>query len=308
MRLLKKINNKLIYKLIFLIIISFPIKANEVKIVSKIGNEIITNIDIENEYNYLITLNQSLKDVTKDQLILFAQNSLIKEKIKKFEISKFYELNKKNETVDMMIEKIFKSLGFNSLSQFKTYLKNNNLQFDNVYKKIEIEAVWNQMIYHKFKDQIFIDEESLKKKISNNQTEIETFLLSEIVVDLKNKNEMNKKYDELIKSINNYGFKESVLKFSVSNSKSNSGNLGWINKNSLSKKILDELDKINVGDITKPILISSGLLVLKLDDKKFIKPNTNFKKELEKQIEFKLNSQLNNFSTIYFNKIKKNFL
>ncbi len=308
MRLLKKINNKLIYKLIFLIIISFPIKANEVKIVSKIGNEIITNIDIENEYNYLITLNQSLKDVTKDQLILFAQNSLIKEKIKKFEISKFYELNKKNETVDMMIEKIFKSLGFNSLSQFKTYLKNNNLQFDNVYKKIEIEAVWNQMIYHKFKDQIFIDEESLKKKISNNQTEIETFLLSEIVVDLKNKNEMNKKYDELIKSINNYGFKESVLKFSVSNSKGNSGNLGWINKNSLSKKILDELDKINVGDITKPILISSGLLVLKLDDKKFIKPNTNFKKELEKQIEFKLNSQLNNFSTIYFNKIKKNFL
>ena len=308
MNLEKNIRYKLIYLLILLIIFSFSVKANEVKIVSKIGNEIITNIDVENEYNYLITLNTSLKDVDKNQVILFAQNSLIKEKIKKNEISKFYELNNKNETVDSMIKNIYKSLGLNDKNQFQNYLNNNNLKFEEVYKKLEIESVWNQMIYQKFRNKIYINEDELRKKISNNQKEIETFLLSEIVVSIKNKNEINKKYNELIENINTLGFKESVLKFSISNSKSNSGSLGWINKNNLSKIIQNELDKIKVGEITKPVLISSGILILKLENRKFIEPEQDLDIELKKLIDYEMNSQLNNFSTIYYNKIKKNFL
>jgi peptidyl-prolyl cis-trans isomerase SurA len=308
MNLEKNIRYKLIYLLILLIIFSFSVKANEVKIVSKIGNEIITNIDVENEYNYLITLNTSLKDIDKNQVILFAKNSLIKEKIKKNELSKFYELNNKNETVDSMIKNIYKSLGLNDKNQFQNYLNNNNLKFEEVYKKLEIESVWNQMIYQRFKKKIFIDEDELKKKISNNQKEIETFLLSEIVVSIENKNEINKKYNELIENINTFGFKESVLKFSVSNSKNNSGSLGWINKNNLSKIIQNELDKIKIGEITKPVLISSGILILKLENKKFIESEQDLDLELQKLIDYEMNNQLNNFSTIYYNKIKKNFL
>ncbi len=307
MILKKVIKYYLILQISFIIIFSSLLKANEVKIISKINNEIITNIDIENEYNYLITLNKSLKEISKEQVISFAKNSLIKEKIKKEEILKFYELNKKNETVDFMIEGIYRNLGLNSENEFKTYLKSNNLKFDDVYRKIEIEAVWNQMIYQKFKDKIFIDEDQLKEKILNNPTEVESLNLSEIVINLENKNEINKKYDELIKNINKYGFEESVLKFSISNSKNNSGKIGWINKNNLSKKILNALEEINVGEITRPILVSSGILILKLEDKKFEKKDNDLNKELQRLIDFEMNSQLNNFSTIYFNKIKKNF-
>ena len=149
---------------------------------------------------------------------------------------KIYKLNEKNKTVDLMIENIFKNLGFNSKIEFENYLKNNNLKFNEVYKKIEIEAVWNQMIYTKFKDKIFIDEDELKKKISKNQNKIENLLLSEIIIPLENKNEINLKYDEIVKSINSIGFKETVIKFSISNSKNNSGLLGWVDKNTLSKK------------------------------------------------------------------------
>ena len=79
MRLKKLLKFNLVYQLIFLILFSVILKANEVKIITKIGEEIITNIDIENEYNYLTTLNVSLKQITKEQVISFAQNSLIKE-------------------------------------------------------------------------------------------------------------------------------------------------------------------------------------------------------------------------------------
>ncbi len=298
----------LIYQIIFLVLFSVTLKANEVKIITKVGEEIVTNIDIENEYNYLTTLNVSLKQISKDQVISFAQNSLIKEKIKKNELLKFYELNNKNQRVDFKIEDIYKKLNINSLEEFKLYLKNNNLEFDNVYKKLEIESVWNEMIYQKFKDKIFIDEEKLKRKISKNQEEIESLLISEIVINIKNKNEINKRYDELMQNIEMHGFKESVLKFSISNSKNNSGTIGWINKSSLSKKIQIALDEIQIGEITKPILVSSGLLVLKLEDKKFLKNNSNPGEELKKRINFEVNTQLNNFSRIYYDKIKRNYL
>ena len=308
MRLKKLLKFNLVYQLIFLILFSVVLKANEVKIIKKIGEEIITNIDVENEYNYLTTLNVSLKQISQKQVISFAQNSLIKEKIKKNELLKFYDLNKKNMTVDLMIEGIYRKLGLSTLQDFKQHLKNNNLEYNDVYKKIEIESVWNEMIYQRFKDKIFIDEEELKRKISNNQKEIESLFISEIVINIKNKNEIGKKYNELISNIEKYGFKESVLKYSISNSKNNSGKIGWINKNSLSKKIQEALNEIQVGEITKPILVSSGLLVLKLEDKKFIENNSNTNEELQNQIQFEMNSQLNNFSRIYYDKIKKNFL
>ena len=94
--ILKKLSKfNLIYQIIFLVLFSVTLKANEVKIITKIGEEIITNIDIENEYNYLTSLNVSLKQISKDQVISFAQNSLIKEKIKKILYHLKQEITKK---------------------------------------------------------------------------------------------------------------------------------------------------------------------------------------------------------------------
>ena len=313
--LIKKMNSfknfKIITSLFFIFLIfffSFDLKANEVKILAKVNNNIITNIDVKKEYNYLITLNTSLKEIDKQQVLQYAKDSLIKEKIKEIEILKIYELNKKNKTVDLMIENILENLGFNSKIEFENYLENNNLTLNEVYKKIEIEAVWNQMIYTKFKDKLFIDEDELKKKISKDRNKIENLLLSEIIVPLKNKNEINLKYDEIVKSINSIGFKETVIKFSISNSKNNSGLLGWVDKNTLPNKIQNQLQDLDIGEITKPILISSGIMILKLEDKKLIEKNTNNEIELEKLINFEMNNQLNNFSSIFFNKIKKNII
>ena len=306
MILKKKIINIIIINLIFFLILNFNLRANEVKILLKINNQIITNIDVENEYKYLTSLNITLKDIKKNEVLLFAKNSLIKEIVKKFEISKYYELDKKNKTVDIMIENIFKNLGMNSKAQFKKYLKENDLIFDDVYRKIEIEAVWNQMIYSKFKDKIIINEKAIKEKILNNPKKVQNLLLSEILVDFKNKNEIQNIYNQITKSIDEIGFEETVIKFSVSNSKTKSGSLGWISKNSLSKNIIENLDNIKVGEITKPILVSSGMLILKLNDKKLVEEDINIDKEIEKVIDYEMNSQLNNLSTIYYNKIKNN--
>ncbi len=301
---------KLIFTILLItaIFINTDLKSQEVRIVAKVNNEIITNIDVENEYIYLTALNLSLKEIEKKKILDLAKNSLIKEKVKKFELLKYYELNKKNITVDNMINNIFQNLGLNSQSEFIDYLNNLELDYENIYKKIEIETVWNQMIYSKYKDRVIINEDELKKEITDNKEETESFLLYEIIYKFENKNDINTIYNDIIKNIETEGFESTVIKFSISDSKNKSGLIGWVNKNSLSKKVKDEILAMNIGDISKPIILPTGILLLKLEDKKLEKVKIDIEKELENLIKYELNTQLNNYSTMLYNKIEKSLI
>ncbi len=298
-------NNILIFY--FLIFFSIELESKEVQIVTKIDNDIITNIDILDEYNYLITLNTNLKNIEKKDLLDFAKKSLIKEKIKEKEVLKIFELDKKNKVVDDMIQNIYKNLNLNSENQFREYLNNNFVNYDDVYRKISIESAWNQMIYEKYRDKIIIDENKLKEKILKNKKKTVSYFLSELVFDFKNKEDIKKKYSEIKKSIQESGFEKSVIKYSISDSKNNSGIVGWINKNTLNEKIQKAIEKIGIGEISDPIIMPSGAIILKLSDKKIVDADINLEKELQKLIEINLNNQLNNYSAIYYNKIKNNF-
>ncbi len=303
--------NKIFYILTLFVINIFLIFTNvssaEVKIVMKINNEIITNIDIENEYKYLIALNKSLNNLNKDTVLELAKNSLQKEIIKKIELDKIYELNQKNPSVSLMISNIYKDLGLNSEEEFKSYLKKLELEFKDIYKKIEIETVWNQMIYTKYNEKVIINEEVLKEQILQNKKKERKFLfLYELVFDFKNKEEINKKYKEILESIKIKGFEETVIMYSIANTKMKSGLVGWVDINTLNNKIKNEVMNLDIGEISNPISIPSGILLLKVDDKKTEIVEADVDKELEKLIEIELTSQLNNYSTIFYNKIKRN--
>ena len=184
--------------------------SNEIKIIVKINNEIITNADVEKEYKYLISLNTSLQDIDKNEVLSFAKQSIIKEKIKKIELQKIYELNQKNQMIDVMIEGIYQNLNLVSKNEFLNYLEKYNLDFDKIYKKIEIESLWNQMIFEKYQNKVIIDEESLKEEILKNPKQIESYYLYELVYDYKNRDEIINKYKEIMESIESIGFKETA--------------------------------------------------------------------------------------------------
>ena len=297
-----KLKILLVITIIYLLISN--VYSNEIKIIVKINNEIITNADVEKEYKYLISLNTSLQDIDKNEVLSFAKQSIIKEKIKKIELQKIYELNQKNQMIDVMIEGIYQNLNLVSKNEFLNYLEKYNLDFDEIYKKIEIESLWNQMIFEKYQNKVIIDEESLKEEILKNPKQIESYYLYELVYDYKSRDEIINKYKEIMESIELIGFKETVLKFSISQSKTNFGLLGWINKNALSNQIKKEIENLPKGKITNPIIIPSGVLLLKLEDKKIENLDINIDEALKEIIKFETNNQLNNYSVIHFNKVK----
>lgn len=299
---------KLSLKIFIFIFLSLNAFSKEVKIIAKIENDIITNLDVENESRYLRAFNKSLSQMNNNQILEIAKKSIIREKIKKIEISKYTDLNKKDELYDNNIRDIYQRLGINSENEFKLFLKEKDLNYSTLYKKIEIETLWNQLIYSIYSERIKIDENNLKKKIISNQEKQKRFRLSEIVFEIDNKNEINTKYNKIKKSIEESGFKKSVQLFSISDSKNNEGSIGWVNENILSNKLKKEINSIKINEITEPIIIPSGILILRLDEIDTIDAELDLEKELRKLIEYETNYQLNTYSNVHYNKIKKDII
>jgi peptidyl-prolyl cis-trans isomerase SurA len=303
--------NFLLIKIIFFIFFLFNIftnivqASNNVFIVMKVNNEIITNININEEYRYLIALNTDLKSLKKEEIFNLAKNSFLREKIKENELKKYFELNQSSKYIDQTIKNLYSSLNISSKIEFKKYLSVHNLTIEDVKKKLEIEVLWNELIYTKFHKQIDIDEKKIKKKINENKIQ-KNYLLSEIFFSGENKKKINEKYNLIKKSISEIGFKNTANIYSLTESAKIGGSIGWVGENQLAKKIVNEINELQIGEFTKPINIPGGVVILKLDKKEDKKISLDFDSEFKKLIEYEKNRQLNQFSTVYFNKLKFN--
>ena len=286
--------------------------SKEIVIKFKIGKNIITNKDIENEKKYLISLNNDLLKISKIELNKIAEDSIIRETIKKIEINKYIELNENSEIVEDIIKDFYKSAGLQSLNEFELYLAQNGINLDLVKYKINIETNWNQLIFEKFNNQLSINEEEIKKKlkkdISNQKLTNIEYNLSQIIFEVKSNETFEDKFLLIEKSIKNQGFKNTSNLYSIAENAKTGGNLGWINQTQLSNLIVKAISNLNNGEITKPIQISNGFLILKVNEKRQKEKKVNFEKEFQKMIKREKNNQFNQFSIIYFNKIKQNII
>jgi len=304
----------LITKIIFLISIFFLIFnygnfsfSKEVVILVKIDNEIITNIDLEKEYRYLLALNQSLQSIDKNKVLNLAKKSIIKEKVKLIEISKYFEIDQQNDYFDQILVDFYKGINMRNETEFKNYLSKHQLNIKDVKTKLKIEALWNELIFTRYKEQIEIDKaklkKRLKKKLEKNEIQ-QSYFLYEILFNAENKESLENKYQQILKSIEKSGFQYSANIYSDSETSKNNGKIGWINESQLSELIVKKLKKIKVGEITDVINVPGGSLILKIEDKKKIKNIFDLDKELKKIIIFERNRQLNQFSNIYLKKVK----
>ena len=207
--------------------------------------------------------------------------------------------------LENIIKNYFAAYSISSVSELEIFFKKKGINSSLVIKKISIEIMWNQLIYNKFKDKVKIDENLIKKSISNKKKQKE-YLLSEILIDSENKDEFNKKVQEINEMINEKNFSQAALTFSISDTSKNGGKLGWIKENVLNKQIKKQLNNINIGEFTNPIALAGGFLILKIEDLREVENKIDVNKEIKNIIENQTNNQLNRHSNIYFNKIKKN--
>ena len=297
--------------LIYLGLIFFIFNTSSIslenKILIKIEDQIITSLDINNEYKYLVALNPDIKKSDKNEIIKLAKRSILQERIKKIEIEKNFNNPKlPKKFIEEILKSIYSKIGISSLDDFKKYLINNNIDFENVKNKLKIEALWNELILIKFSSKVKINEKELKERIKKNNKFLKSYLLSEISFEVSNLKELDSKFQEISKTIISKGFDFAALKYSVSTSSSLGGKLDWINENSLNNTIREAINHLEINDFTKPINFPGGFLILQINDIKNTKIKIDFDKEFKKLEYYEKNNQLNQYSKIYFDRIKKN--
>jgi peptidyl-prolyl cis-trans isomerase SurA len=282
--------------------------AIENKILFKVNNEIITSIDILTELKYLGIINKDLKKTTKNQAFEIVKRSLIREKIKEIELKKLLkEIEVEEKLLNNLLINYFKSINIKTISEFEKFFISQDIDPNLIKKKISIEILWNQFIYSKFKQNVKIDRKSIQNELSNNVKKKE-FLLSEILFNINENEKLNDKIVLLKKEINEKGFSQTALSYSISDTSSKGGKLGWVSETIMSQKIKNEVKKIKVGDHTDPIVIPGGFLIIKIEEIREKDNSSDLNDEIEKIIKDKTNEQLNQFSNIYFNKIKKDMV
>ena len=299
--------------LIFLVIIfnSKNLCALENKILFKIDNEIITTIDIYEEIKFLRVFNPEVNNLSEKNLLEISKNAIVREKIKKIEIMNYVnEIKVDNQFLLMFIKDKYSKIGLDTLESFENFLKNNNLNIDTVKEKIAIELIWNDIIFQKFNSKINIDKEKVRKEIlKNSEKKVQKELsLSEIVFDITQKSEFQKKYEKIILDIEQTGFKNAALIHSISDTATTGGFIGWVKEDNLNTTIRNQIKTLKIGQYSKPIRTSAGFLIIKVDDMKEYEVKFNLDKKIEEMIRFKTNEQLNQFANIYFNKIKKDII
>ena len=138
--------NKILIYVLFLLISNIS-GAENIKVLIKVNNQIITNYDVKKEFFYLRALNPNVNKLNNEEKNKLATESIIKEKIKERELLKYYEINNSNKYVDVVIKSIYSGIGLQNIDKFSEYLTKNNLKLEEIKRKIEIEIIWNEFIY-----------------------------------------------------------------------------------------------------------------------------------------------------------------
>ena len=295
--------------LILYLLTAIVFSAEKAFIQITVDKEIITNVDIKKESDYLKILNPKLSTLDEKRINEIAKKSLITEIIKNKEIEKYIVNNENNDLQESLLENLYKRLNL-SKSEFQSLLiQKKNYSLSEIKKKLMIDILWNDLIYYKFKDQVKVDNNKLLAKIEGAALrDKKEYLLSEIIFEKNVDQNLNELINKIKTSINEIGFNNTANIYSISDTSKFGGKIGWVDETSLSNIINQNLQDKKKNQYTDIIQVGNNFLILMIDDIKFTKITIDKDLELKKLIDFEMNRQLNQFSKIYFNKSKINYI
>ena len=279
--------------------------ALENKILIKVDQKIITTIDIFNEINYITSLNPTFRTADQNTKFEIAKNSLIKQALKEKEIYKIFKnIDLKEDDFKKILINQYSNKDLGNINSVEQYLKKFDLELSDLFEKTEVNTYWNEMIVQRFNKNININRDNIKENLLKNNFQKE-FNLSEILFSISADEKLEIRYNTIIEEINKNGFDATALKFSLSDTSSQGGLIGWVKESALNQNIMQILNEYQANMITKPIRIPSGFLILKINDIREINKYSNLDQEIEQIVKLQINNQLSQFSNILIEKIRK---
>ena len=280
----------------------------ENNIVLKVENEIITKYEIKNKIlSSLILSGQEINQVNINRYKKSTLDNLIQLKLMKIELSK-YNLKDSPDKLNSYL----RTLSSNNIDLLKKKFLDNKLDYDLFLDEIKIKLKWQDLIYLIYSKKIELDENSIDielQEVIQNKSEIDQYKLSEIEILLNGDETDAKNIKNISDQIELESFETVAIRFSISESSNNKGELGWINANILSKQIYDIVSNMKPGEVSQPIKRQGSVIFLKLNDKRSAKLEEIDKIKLRKDLIIqKKNELFNLYSRSHLSKLKNTSL
>ena len=272
-----------------------------------VGNKAITQSDIINEIKIILILTgQSFTEDIKEQLQSGAIQSIIKRNIKKIEIEKYNSLTFNQPDVDKELKKLAGNL-YMDLDTFENTFIANGIPFSNVIDQIQIELLWNSLIFELYKDRLVIslDEISEQLKSIQNKKEIEEYLISEIIIKPVPKDKLESTIKEIKNKIKIEGFEKVAMNLSISETALQGGDLDWVSENAISEKFKSKIINTPIGNISEPILLPEGILFFKVRDKRKLKKIVNLEDAKNQLVKVEKTKILRMHSLSHYKNLRK---
>ena len=272
-----------------------------------VGNKAITKSDIINEIKVILILNnKSYSDNERKKLHQMAIKTIIKRSIKQIEIEKNNFLTFNQQDLKQELLRLANNINVD-VDTLKNIFSSNELDFSILENQIKTDLLWNSLIFQLFKNKISINlgEIDEQLKLIQNKKEIKEYLISEIVIKPVEKDKLESVIEELKNRIKIEGFESVAVSLSISDSATRNGDLGWVNENIISKKLLSTIANTPVGNISKPILLPNAILIFKIRDKRKIEKNINLEETKNVLINSEKERILNMHSSSHYNNLRR---
>ncbi len=275
-------------------------------IISKVNNQVITTVDLENElktYFFMNNIEFSENNINKYKNLIL--DGIIKRLIKTHEIKKYKIQDYNVNEFKNYLNNVARTRGL-TLIELKDFFKENKLNYVQFEENIKTQLKWNRLILILYAKEVDLSETEvrteLKKYIDDNRAGVKSYNISEIVIDLKNKN----KISEIQNYIKKEGFKKAASTFSISNSSINGGSLGWLSTSEINTSLLSIIKNLKPGEISKPLERLDQVMIFKLNNIRDIERTDKDMQIIKKNVINRLKSEkLNFFSISHFSKAEK---
>ena len=273
-----------------------------------VGDRAVTQSDVVNEIKILLILNnESYTDEIRDKLQQIAVNSIIKRTIKEIEVKKnnYFAYNEKDLNNELL--RLANNINVD-IDTLKNICASNELDFALIVNNIKVDLMWNSIIFQLYKDKLTINKDEIDEslKLKQNKKEVFEYLISEILIanPVGDINAETKKI-ELKEKIENEGFETVARNLSISESALKGGDLGWVNENSIAKKVKPSIINTSLGGLSEPVVLTDGILFFKVRDKRKVEKKLTLEEEKNELVNLEKVKILKMHSLTHYDKLKR---
>ena len=300
---------KKIFIVIFFALINFTNVNADIKdgLFITVGNKAITKSDIVQEMKLILILNNMAYSADKkEELERMAIQSTIKRTIKEIEINKYQALEYSNVELNNELAKLAINIDMD-VETLRNVCISNGIDFNYVTSQVKTELQWNSLIFSIYKNRISVNLSEIDEqlKISQTKEEFEEYLVSEIIFKADEVGQLETTINEIKNKIEIEGFENVAMSLSISQSAVRGGDLGWLNENEISKKFRKEIINTPVGSISDPIILSEGVLIFKIRDKRTIKNEISLEQLKDQLVISEKTKILNMYSISHYDNLRR---